>query len=128
MADPNLPPFAAAERFLGFPRGGLAGAVVPAPDGDNDLPDLAEADVEAESRTTTTGGRGRAPRHDVQGGLTRMFGDRPGRRVAVSAPVEVPTWPSRFTVPDPALMFEMEMQELEMGGLLLVLVSDPSAI
>ncbi|RCV13251.1 hypothetical protein SEVIR_2G342300v4 [Setaria viridis] len=134
MAKARRQPFAAAERFLGFPRGGSPGAVAPAPDGDDDLPDLAEADVwysaatdsgspwpaasrqvEAEGRTTTTGGGGLAPRRGVQGGLSRAFGDGPGRQVAASAPVEVPAWPSHFAVPDPALLFEMEMPEDEPG-------------
>jgi hypothetical protein len=103
MAKARRPPFAAAERFLGFPRGGSA--VFPASGGD-DLPDLVEADVwysepgglpapdesgrEAETETET--GR-RAPRRAV-GWLSRAFGD--GREVAASAPVEVPAWPSRF--------------------------------
>ncbi|KAJ1291112.1 hypothetical protein BS78_02G293400 [Paspalum vaginatum] len=114
------PPFAAAERFLGFTRGG---SVAPAGD---DLPDLAEADVwysaagssgsacppaaqaEAEGRAGRRG-RGRG----VQGGLSRAFGDgaAAGRPVAASAPVEVPAWPARFAVPDPepALLFDMDM-------------------
>ncbi|XP_025799553.1 uncharacterized protein LOC112879502 [Panicum hallii] len=131
MAKARRPPLAAAERFLGYPRGGSPGAVAPAPAGD-DLPDLAEADVwysaadsgspcpaasrpvEAEGRTATAGGvGGRAARRGVQGGLSRAFGDGPGRPVAASAPVEVPAWPSRFAVPDPepALLFEMEMDD-----------------
>ena len=132
MAKARRPPFAAAERFLGFPRGGSPGAVAPAPDGD-DLPDLAEADVwysgahsgspcpagsgpvEADGRTAATAGGvgGRAARRGVQGGLSRAFGDGPGRPVAASAPVEVPAWRSRFAVPDPepALLFEMEMDD-----------------
>ncbi|RLN35079.1 uncharacterized protein C2845_PM03G08440 [Panicum miliaceum] len=123
MAKARRPPFAAAERFLGFPRGGSPGAVAPEPDGD-DLPDLAEADVwysaadsgspcPAASRPVEAEGRtgGRAARRGVQGGLSRAFGDGPGRPVAASAPVEVPAWPSSFAVPDPepALLFEMEM-------------------
>lgn len=121
----HRPPFAAAERFLGFPRGGSS-SVAPAPAGFDDLPDLAEADVwysaagvdagspadsrrqqvEAEGRTA-----GRARRGGVQGGLSRAFGDGPGRQVAASAPVEVPAWPTRFS--EPSLLFEMEMQEEE---------------
>ncbi|GJN11626.1 hypothetical protein PR202_ga29828 [Eleusine coracana subsp. coracana] len=100
MAKARRPPFAAAERFLGFPRGGAS--VFPAA-GDDDLPDLAEADVwysepgpapneaREDERTTTVGGR--APRRAV-GGLSRAFGD--GRQVAASAPVQVPAWPSHF--------------------------------
>jgi hypothetical protein len=129
MAKARRPTFAAAERFLGFPRGGSSspGAVAPAPDDADDLPDLAEADVwysaaadsggrtwqlEAEGRTTAA----RAPRRGVQGGLSRAFGDGPGgHQVTASAPVGVPAWPpSRFAVPDPepaALLFEMEMPE-----------------
>ena len=46
MAKARRPPFAAAERFLGFPRGGPSpGAVAPAPAAFDDLTDLAEADV-----------------------------------------------------------------------------------
>ncbi|CAN6205527.1 unnamed protein product [Urochloa humidicola] len=136
MAKARRPPFAAAERFLGFPRGGSPGAVAPAPADDDDLPDLAEADVwysvaaadsgspcpaaarqvEAEGRTAAAAAGGeRAPRRGVQGGLSRAFGD--GRQaVSASAPVEVPAWPSRFSAvpdPEPALLFEMEMQEEE---------------
>lgn len=132
MAKARRSPFAAAERFLGFPRGGPSpGAVAPAPD---DLPDLAEADVwysaaaaddpgspcpaasrqvevAAEGRTSGGGGGQRGARRGMQGGLSQAFGDGPGRQVAASAPVEVPAWPSRFAVPDaePALLFEMEM-------------------
>ncbi|KAF8700381.1 hypothetical protein HU200_034316 [Digitaria exilis] len=120
------PPSAAAERFLGF-RSSLGAAVAPAPAGFDDLPDLAEADVwysaaaadhtgspfprqqvEAEGRT----GGGRARRRGVQGGLSREFGDGPGRQVAASAPVEVPAWPTRFSEPS-SLLFEMEMEEEE---------------
>ncbi|CAD6217903.1 unnamed protein product [Miscanthus lutarioriparius] len=132
MAKARRPTFAAAERFLGFPRGGPSpAAVAPAPAAAfDDLPDLAEADVwyaavgdpgspcpaasrqveEAEGRSA--GGQRGAPRRGVQGGLSQAFGDGPaGRQVAASAPVEVPAWPARFAVPDaePALLFEMEM-------------------
>ncbi|XP_062190615.1 protein S40-5-like [Phragmites australis] len=115
----RLPLAAAGERFLGFPRGA---AVAPAPAGDDDLPDLAEADVwysaaegpgtgaawEAEGRATVGG---RAPRRGVQGGLSRAFGD--GRQVAASAPVEVPAWPSRFAEPE---SFVEEEEEKDVGG------------
>ncbi|CAL5083227.1 unnamed protein product [Urochloa decumbens] len=127
MAKARRPPFAAAERFLGFPRGGSPGAVAPAP-ADDDLPDLAEADVwyssaadsgspcPAESRQVEPEGRtAAAARRGVQGGLSRAFGD--GRQaVSASAPVEVPAWPSRFSAvpdPEPPLLFEMEMEEEE---------------
>ncbi|XP_066400098.1 protein S40-6-like [Miscanthus floridulus] len=129
MAKARRPPFAAAERFLGFPRGGPSpGAVAPAPAAFDDLRDLAEADVwysaaaadpgspcpaasrQVEAEGRSTGQRG-APRRGVHGGLSQAFGDGPGRQVAASAPVEVPAWPARFAVPDaePALLFEMEM-------------------
>ncbi|CAN6218986.1 unnamed protein product [Urochloa humidicola] len=124
MAKARRPPFSAAERFLGFPRGGSPGAVAPAPV-DDDLPDLAEADVwysdaadsaspcPAASRPVEAEGRTAAARRGVQGGLSRAFGD--GRQVvSASAPVEVPAWPSRFSAvpdPEPALLFEMEMPE-----------------
>jgi len=121
MAKALRPPFAAAERFLGFPRGGSPGAVAPAPAGD-DLPDLAEADVwysAADSgspcpvASRPLEAEGRTARRGVQGGLSRAFGDGLGRQAAASAPVEVPAWPSRFAVPDPepALLFEMEMDD-----------------
>lgn len=114
------PSAAAAERFLGFPRGG--GSVAPSPAGD-DLPDLAEADVwyaaepgsprhprrvEAEGRTGRRGGA------LVRGGLSRAFGEgAAGRPVAAaSAPVEVPAWPARFAAPDPPL-FDVDMEEDE---------------
>ncbi|KAG0545115.1 hypothetical protein BDA96_02G333900 [Sorghum bicolor] len=134
MAKARRPPFSAAERFLGFPRGGPSpGAVAPAPAADfDDLPDLAEADVwytaaaaggdpgspcpaasrQVEVEGRSAGGQRGAPRRGVQGGLSQAFGDGPGgRQVAASAPVEVPAWPARFAVPDaePALLFEMEM-------------------
>jgi hypothetical protein len=99
MAKARRPPFAAAERFLGFPRGGSA--VFPAGGGD-DLPDLVEADVwysepgglpapDQSGREPETEAGRRAPRRAV-GGLSRAFGD--GRQVAASAPVEVPAWPT----------------------------------
>ena len=70
---------------------------------------------DAEGRTAATAGGvgGRAARRGVQGGLSRAFGDGPGRPVAASAPVELPAWRSRFAVPDPepALLFEMEMDD-----------------
>ncbi|CAN6374757.1 unnamed protein product [Urochloa humidicola] len=108
MAKARRPPFFAAERFLGFPRTGSPGAVVPAP-ADHDLPDLAEANVwysgaadsvspcPAASRQVEAKGR----TCGVQGGLSRAFED--GRQmVSTSAPIEVPAWPSRFSaVPDP---------------------------
>jgi hypothetical protein len=79
--------------------------VAPTPDGDDDLPYLAEADVwytaavdsgspwqfEAEGRTTTAAaasGGGRAPRHGVQGGLSRAFGNGPGHQVAARPSTE----------------------------------------
>lgn len=136
MAKARRPPFAAAERFLGFPRGGPSpGAVAPAPAALDDLPDLAEADVwysaadpgspyPAASRHAAAEGRSagqRGPRRGVQGGLSRAFGDGSGsgsgRQAAASAPVEVAAWPARFSVPDaePALLFEMEMGDDDDG-------------
>ncbi|KAL6657956.1 hypothetical protein ACP70R_005736 [Stipagrostis hirtigluma subsp. patula] len=137
MAKARRTPFSAAERFLGFPRGGAAVAPAPAGSGaDDDLPDLAEADVwysaegqgpspttaasrqpeaDAEGRTATGG---RAARRGVQGGLSRAFADS-GRQLAASAPVEVPTWPSHFAAAElepEALPFEMEMEEDKDGG------------
>ena len=44
--------------------------------------------------------------------MSQAFRDGPNRRqVVASAPIEVPTWPARFAIPDmePALLFEMEM-------------------
>jgi hypothetical protein len=126
MAKARRSPFAAAERFLGFPRGGPSpGAVAPAPAAFDDLPDLAEADVwysAAAAAATNDPGSPRATasrqveaaegrRGPRQGGLSRAFGDGPGRQAAASAPVEVPAWPARFAFPDadPSLLFEMEM-------------------
>ncbi|WVZ55856.1 hypothetical protein U9M48_006462 [Paspalum notatum var. saurae] len=102
---------------MGFPRGG---SVAPAPAGDDDLPDLAEADVwysaagssgspfppaaartrqaEADAEAELRAGR----RGVVQGGLSRAFGDgAAGRPVATSAPVEVPACPPCFAAGDP---------------------------
>ena len=44
MAKARRSPFASAERFLGFPRGGSAVFPAGGGGGDDDLPDLAEAD------------------------------------------------------------------------------------
>ncbi|KAL6840621.1 hypothetical protein ACP4OV_029485 [Aristida adscensionis] len=123
MAKARRTPFAAAERFLGFPRSGGGAAVAPA---DDDLPDLAEADVwysaaaeggsrqpdvAADGRTTAASAAGgRAPRRGVQGGLSRAFGDG-GRQLAASAPVEVPAWPGRFAAEAAELPFETETEE-----------------
>uniref|UniRef100_A0A0E0EBZ3 Uncharacterized protein n=1 Tax=Oryza meridionalis TaxID=40149 RepID=A0A0E0EBZ3_9ORYZ len=85
---------AAGERsFLGFQyhhhhRGG---SVAPAYGDDDDLPDLAEADVWY------------AP--------SRAFAD--GRQVAASAPVQVPAWPGRYADPDQAAFAEEEKRREE---------------
>ncbi|XP_062187425.1 protein S40-5-like [Phragmites australis] len=124
MAKARRQPLAAAERLLGFPCGGLGGA----PAGiDDDLPDLAEADIwyysaEGPGPNTTASRQGEAEegttgvgRRAVQGGLSRAFGD--GRQLAASAPVEVPAWPSRFAVePEPALPLETEEEEKDDGA------------
>ncbi|KAF0908763.1 hypothetical protein E2562_028580 [Oryza meyeriana var. granulata] len=117
--------FAAAERFLGFhhQRGGSVAPAYDDGDGDDDLPDLAEADVwyspssegSADRRggggglEIGRGGGGAAGMRKV-GGLSRAFAD--GRQVAASAPVEVPAWPGRYADPDPAV-YEAEEKRRE---------------
>ncbi|BAF21696.1 protein S40-5 [Oryza sativa Japonica Group] len=123
---------AAGERsFLGFQyhhhhRGG---SVAPAYGDDDDLPDLAEADVwyapssegGADHRGGGGGGGGGGGleiggggwgggKHKV-GGLSRAFAD--GRQVAASAPVQVPAWPGRYADPDQAAFAEEEKRREE---------------
>jgi hypothetical protein len=101
--------FAAAERFLGFPRGGSS-AVFPAGGrGGGGDDDLSEADVwysepgrpaasdETDVETATPGVR------RAVGGLSRAFGDDGRQLVAASsAPVEVrPTWPGPPSAVEP---------------------------
>ncbi|PWZ40532.1 hypothetical protein Zm00014a_044398 [Zea mays] len=127
MAKARRSPFAAAERFLGFPRGGPSrpGAVAPAPAA------LRRPAGPRRGRRLVLGRRrrrqrpGEPTRHGVQasgggGGQARPAAGRPEPGVrrraraaggAASAPVEVPAWPARFAFPDadPSLLFEMEM-------------------
>ncbi|KAL5199018.1 hypothetical protein ABZP36_002530 [Zizania latifolia] len=120
---PPQAPFAAAsaERFLGFHhRAGPGGG---APAYDDDLPDLAEADVwyslssEGAAADGWGGGgglevgRGGGGGTRRVGGLSRAFADR--RQVAASAPVEVPAWPSRYADPDPAVYAEEKRREAD---------------
>ncbi|KAM0821425.1 hypothetical protein ACQ4PT_072227 [Festuca glaucescens] len=102
----------AAERFLGFSARPGSATVAPFPD--DDLPDLVESDIwysqSSDSPTAAAAAdregdgasrappKGEAPRR--VGGLSRAFAD--GRQVAASAPVEVPSWPSRFAELEPA--------------------------
>jgi hypothetical protein len=106
MAKARRPTFAAAERFLGFPRGGSS-AVFPAGGGGGGDGDLSEADIwysepgrpasdEADDETVTPGVR------RAVGGLSRAFGDGRQQVAASSAPVEVrPTWPSPPSAVEP---------------------------
>ncbi|KAL5196858.1 hypothetical protein ABZP36_000370 [Zizania latifolia] len=132
---PPQGPFAAAERFLGFHHrgagqlGGTAVAPTYGVDVDDDLPDLAEADIwyspssegAAADRRGGGGGGGGGGGLEVGrggggaggtrrvGGLSRAFAD--GRQAAASAPVEVPAWPGRYADPDPAVYAEEKRRE-----------------
>ncbi|XP_040382177.1 uncharacterized protein LOC121054972 [Oryza brachyantha] len=123
MAKARKPPqgaFAAAERFLGFHGHHRGGSVAPAY-GDDDLPDLAEADVwyspPSEGPADRRGGGleiGGGGTTRKVGGLSRAFAD--GRQVmmaAASAPVQVPAWPGRYADPDPAAYAEEKRREAE---------------
>uniref|UniRef100_A0A0E0LLB2 Uncharacterized protein n=1 Tax=Oryza punctata TaxID=4537 RepID=A0A0E0LLB2_ORYPU len=121
--QPQGPFGVAGERsFLGFHHH-RGGSVAPAYGDDDDLPDLAEADVwyspasegSGDHRRGGGGGGGLeigggGGKHKV-GGLSRVFAD--GRQVAASAPVQVPAWPGRYADPDQAVFAEEEKRREE---------------